>query len=245
MMQKVKHFFYILLTILLFQSCSIYTSVHFNKNYSGNYKTEIDLSGLMGLAMMMDTTGQMTEDQMFEGMGSMFDSLQLRESYENIEGISNVSMTSEEGKMVIKFDFADLEALNQSYNELQSLSEMDQLLSEMEDQLMMDIEEEEVVKHVPFVMEGKKTLIHRSEPMGEDMGGLDMLGEGEDMGLGEMGDLGDMFDVQLEFSFDRKIKKLEVKGMEIQKQDKRYVKTKVNMSDVMKNGNYEISFKLK
>ena len=240
-MQRIKHFLFIIITIVLFQSCSVYTSVHFNKNYSGHYKTEIDLSGLMGLAMMMDTTGQMTEEQMFEGMGMLFDSLDLRESYENIDGVSNIVMTSEEGKTVVEFDFANLEALNNSYGEL------DKMLNDLGEDMGggMIGGDSTPSDHVPFTRVGKKTLIHKSEPIDDGMEGMDMLGGGEDMGFGDMGDLGDMFDVQLEFSFDRKIKSVEATGMEIEKQDKNYLKAKVNMSDVMKNGNYQISFKLK
>lgn len=99
-------FFTVILTVVL-TSCNGSQKVYFNKDWSGNAETLVDFSG------------------MFSMMGSeeipdlMADSANIAkfEKLKKIPGISKVEISStDKSKLLVKYDFSGIEALNLSGN---------------------------------------------------------------------------------------------------------------------------------
>lgn len=101
----------VLLSILfsyIFISCTVQENFQFNKDLSGHYSFQFDYSALLEF----DTAGT-ANDEMDKGYIEMEDELK------NIEGLSNIIVLSnnEEGKVIVSYDFDNLEALNKAnYN---------------------------------------------------------------------------------------------------------------------------------
>lgn len=96
------------IAIFFLASCSITQEYHFNKDFSGNYKMEMDLGDMITMIKAMDTTGNMngldTLDQSFK---------ELSHKYEKA-GATNVNAGWNDDKttIMLSFDFADVDALN-------------------------------------------------------------------------------------------------------------------------------------
>jgi hypothetical protein len=243
-MKKI-YFFFFALALILLQSCSMHQKIHFNKDYSGTFKMEINMTEALAFMSMMDTTGSMDgTDLMMEMFGSI-DSFGLREKYASIEGVSDVFIEPiDEGSFVIEYKFASLDALNNSQGQLEEV--FGELGSEMGGADIPMGANKSPSDFKPFRL-NKKTLTHISEPQEEspmdgmgDMEGMEGLG-GEEMLSG----MGEMFDIKMDYSFARKIKKVEADGLIIEKQDKNFVSTTLDVEKMMEGANYQISFKLK
>jgi hypothetical protein len=226
--------FAVLAIAMVAQSCSIATSVHFNKDYSGRYTTIFDFADLISFAGMQDTTGTMDQAQMVEDMRHKIDSLQLEQTYNELSGIDNANVeVSDEGVLTVGYDFENIESLNASFK---TLEERTMQMEEMEgsmDMLPADF------FGGKFSRQGKVLTysVDSENPFGE---GLD---EGEDSGDLDM--LTSMLDMTFDLSFDRKIKSVDVEGVNIVEKTSNLVKTRIDLANFMKSGKYSIRIKTK
>ena len=224
--------------MIMLQSCSVYTKVHFNKDYSGTYRTEIDMEELLMMAAMFDTTGTMDQADMMLELFDSLDSMGFTKQWDEMEGITNVYFEPIADKgIVVEYDFANIAVLNESINSLAESMDMENMMGDQPTNVAPTAPSD----HQSFRLE-KKTLTYSSpENEGSPMGEMGDLG---DMGGGEM-DLGEMFTMKMEFTFDRKIKKVEAENMTIEKQEKQRVSATVDMDEIADGGSYRIVFKLK
>ena len=96
---------------LFVASCSIQQHVHFNEDWSGNVEYKIDLSGLKE---MMEAAEDSTGAVDYLNDPELATSLK---ELEKMEGLSNVQIhQSESGLVSLSYDFATMEALNNSLN---------------------------------------------------------------------------------------------------------------------------------
>ena len=227
--------------MIILQSCSVYTKVHFNKDYSGTYRTEIDMEELMAMAAMFDTTGTLDQADMMLELFNSLDSMGFTEQWDEMEGISNIYFEPIADKgIVIEYDFANIAVLNKSINSMQETMNMDNMMGDQP----MNVSPTPPSDHESFRLD-KKTLSYTApENEGSPLGDMGDLG---DMGGSEMdlAQIGEMFTMKMEFTFDRKIKKVEAENMTIEKQEKQKVSATVDMDKMMDGGAYNIVFKLK
>ncbi len=217
------------------QSCNIATSIHFNKDYSGTYTSLIDLSDLISMASMFDTTGTMDQNQMIEQMRDSMESLNLVDMYNNLSGIEDANVeVSDEGAISIAFKFDNLEALSASFKSLENTAGQ---MNSGEGAMEMNPADFLGGDHV-FKKEGK-TLSYSLASEGG-------LGEGL---MGEEGGDMDMFtsmiDYTIDLSFDRKVKSVDVEGLTIVEKGTNVVKTRVDFATFLKEGKYSIKVKTK
>lgn len=201
--------------LLQLSACTIQEEIHFNKDFSGNVKRSFDFGAMMDMAKQMNPDdssskqlpdfGNLPKDQM-KDIG--------------IEGIRNFKIESQnEGAFSISFEFDNLDALNQAYNQL----EMDNMknLPGMQDfdmgsggftpgELPSDEDNDEITPkkekkpHTYFAKKGKKTIIYYpSRPKEEEETENTMEGMEQ---MGEM--MGKMMKIETKFTFDRKISKI-------------------------------------
>lgn len=213
MYSSLKRYSWIFAVILL-ASCSIQEEIHFNKDFSGKVSYTIDLSSMMSMAKAFaeqDSSGEsQTEDmdipieQMEETLGKVQD----------IEGISNFESNSDEkGIVKFSFDFANLDALNEAYNKANDsdgfggFPSMGGMGTEME-------EEEESTPSAPkefithFAKKGK-SLVYVPRK------GIDSK-EDENPEAAQMAkQMGDMLKLDIKFTFDRRVKKVDAQGMAV------------------------------
>ena len=237
-MRILSQLFFIATSVILISSCTVYNKVHFNKDYSGTYSMQLDMESLMMLGSMMDSTGTMSEDAMVKSFSEEVNRDSIQDVINTMEGISgaDVNITKEDG-FVIKFDFKDLPSLNNAFATLQS--QMGDMTGGMDGDALPQPE-----PYDAFMNVGKKTLVFKSPPKDEDA--EDMLfpeGEGgeEDM----LGQIGEFFEMKLDFSFDRKVKSVEAKGIEILAQESNRILADVKMDEAISGDGYEIIIKLK
>ncbi len=108
-MQKILRFFLFSLVSFAFTSCVITRDLHFNEDFSGSQRMEIDLTRFLALAESMDSTGK----------GADLDTLETifygaKEEYENL-GAKNVKadwVNEEKKAFYLSFDFDNIDHLN-------------------------------------------------------------------------------------------------------------------------------------
>ena len=224
-------YLFLALTGLLF-SCNIATTVHFNKDYSGTYMTVVDMSDLISMAGMADSTN--SSDQSIADMRKSMDSLELEDVYNSVSGISDAKVdVSDKGVVSIGFKFDNVEALNASFKTVQESTAEKMSGSGDADMLPASFLGGEGQM---FIREGK-TITHSVDS--EGLG----LGDGEDSG--DMDMMMNMIDYTIEFTFDRKIKSVDVEGLTILEQNSKNVKTRVDFGNFLKDGKYALSVKTK
>lgn len=234
-----KNFIYsILLCVLaiLLQACSITSSVHFNRNYSGNYAMAIDVAGFMSFAMEFDSTAT-DEQDMLSALRDSLDVQKFAEELNAFDGVENSSMTISDGGVIrIAFDFEDIDALNTSFKYLNEdmMSESGGVLGEGSELGPSP------VGATPFKRDGK-TIIHSA-----DYG--DSPGDQEDIPMDmastvEM--MSSMIDYTIEVTTDRKIKSAEVTGLDLLRQEKKFVQAKLNFSKMMEEKGYSLSVRMR
>ncbi|HLF63739.1 MAG TPA: hypothetical protein VI603_08300 [Saprospiraceae bacterium] len=223
----------------LLQGCNIATTVHFNKDYSGTYTTVLDLSDLIGMAGMFDTTGTMDQNKMVEEMRLSMDSLELEETYNSLSGIRDAQLdVSDEGVISIGFKFDNVEALNASFKSMQerTAQKMEGMGEGSMDMLPTDFlgGGDQL-----FIREGK-TLTHALNTEGGLGEGLMGEGGGDDMDM-----MSSMIDYTIDLSFDRKVKSVDVEGLTIVEKGTHVVKTRVDFANLLKDGKYSIKVRTK
>ena len=231
---RTLHFFAIagLAVTLLFSSCAVTTTMHFNKDYSGSYTTEVDMSELIGMSAMFDTTGTMDQAKMVGEMRHAMDSMNLAGLYNEMSGIHNAKIdVSDEGVISIGFSFDNLAALEASFKTMQdrAAQETDGMDAGGMDMLPTDL----FSGGIQTFRQSGKTLTHTYR-VSEDTEGL-MGDSGDDMDM-----ISAMVDYTLVFSFDKKIKRSDADGMTVLEQDAKMLKMRVD-ADRLIGGQYSIS----
>lgn len=236
---KTTTYFLAIVTVVICmcQACSVATSVHFNKNYSGTYQTIVDMSEFISMAGMFDTTGTVDPVQMIAEMRHKLDSMQLDDVYNGLSGIRDAEVgVSDEGVISIAFKFDNIESLNASFKTMKERTAQ----SEGMDDPSMDMIPTDLLGGGDQVIErdGKTvTFAFNSEAglgealAGEDDGDLDMISS--------------MVDFTIDLSFDRKIKSVEVEGVTVVEQNKNLVKTRADFTKMISEGKYSIRIKTK
>jgi hypothetical protein len=216
------------------QSCNIATSIHFNKDYSGTYSSLIDLSDLLSMASMFDTTGTMDQNTMITQMRDSIGSLNLEGMYNNLSGIKDANVeVSDEGAILVAFKFDNLESLTASFKSLENTAGQ---MSSGEGSMDMNPADFLGGDHM-FKREGKTLSYSLSSEGGMGEG---MMGEGGDMDM-----ITSMIDYTVNLSFDRKVKSVDVEGLTIVEKGTNEVKTRVDFAKFLKDGSYSIKVKTK
>ncbi len=161
MLSKSKLFIFFLIGVVT-SSCSIDEKFQFNSDLSGHYSFEFDYSAILEF----DTSGS-ANLEMDKGYIEMEDELK------GIEGLSNIVVISDNiiGKVLVSYDFASIEALNQANfnkesnrynkffslkkNKLQFTSDFSEELEEFKDPGMDD---EELLENIESFVDYKMTF---------------------------------------------------------------------------------------
>lgn len=221
-------------------ACAINNEVHFNKNYSGTYALYVDFGDMIDMVKSFDPSmADEGEGNFIDETMSAEDREEMKQKIDQIEGISNSSFeVIEESRMELKFDFDDVESLNRAFSEIQSaLQEENEMMAES----MTGMESMGLPK---FTKNGKVISHGASFP-------ADQLPEGPLDSLDQMGGDGmmdmvmGMMDYTVELSFDRKIKSVDIDGVDLISQDKHVVKARIDLGTMIKGGAYHIDVKTK
>ena len=231
------HLILVFAIAILFASCSITNSVHFNKNFSGTYTMELDLGDMIEFMMEMDSTMSDSLDNWEESLGGEQDFKKMEEKIEAIEGISNFNADfSTVGVMNFTFDFEDTDALNrglEAFNDEMEKSQAEQ--AEADGDMGFGAPSLDLTQE--YSVNGK-TLMFKANNF--------MAAAPEEEGMDMMGDMSELFDYYMEFTFDRKVKTTTYSGFALIKEDAHTVKTRMDLSEVDKDQeNLTIEVKLK
>jgi len=235
------------LAVLVLSACSITNQVHFNKDYSGNYAMIVDLGDAMEMFKSFDPSiedslqTQGAEDPL-GGLISTEDRMKFDSMFATMDGISNANYdVGEDYVVTMSFDFEDIDALNNLFEKWAS-DAADAASSQPE---MAGLGGLGSMAAPSFTRDGK-TITHMAEmPLDpEDLGG-----EVEGMDEMDMSSMLDgfagMMDYQVVMTFDRKIKSVGGEGFDILSQEKKSLKTRVDMGHLMDSGSYKIAVQLK
>jgi len=222
---------------ILWSGCAVTTTVHFNKDYSGTYITELDMSELIGMAAMFDTTGEMDQGQMIAEMRHSMDSMDLVGMYNGVSGIRDAKVeVTDEGLISIGFGFDNLASLEASFKTMQDRASQN---AEGLDAGGMDMLPTDLFSGgVQTFRKSGKTLTHTYKSS-EDAEGL----LGEEAG-GDLDMISSMVDYTMIFTFDRKVKSAEGDGMSILEQGPKMIKARIDV-DRLISGQYSISINTK
>lgn len=218
--------------VAVFQSCTIATTIHFNRDFSGNYTLVMDMSEFISMAAMFDTTDntQGQQDEAIAEMRHAIDSMGVQDIYQGISGVHNAKVDlSDDGVLTIAFDFDNVQSLHAASSALEEKS-----AEGMSADMPMDLFGGSVQS---FTQRGK-TIIHTSESTG---GGLETEGLEFQDDDGEMDFIAQMIDYTLEFTFDRRIRSVSADGITILQEGRNSVKTRVDAGKMLKDGKYSIS----
>ena len=228
-------FLFALVLSLVLSSCAITNEVHFNKDYSGNYALNLDMGDLIEMAKSFDPS--MEDTDIFEDALPEETRAELDAMVSSVEGISNAKYDlTEDYQFVISFDFEDIDALNGFFEQLsENLAESEDM---MDEDMMAGLDAFQMPQ---FTKEGKVISYTANVP-------TDMLDMATEEG-GEMGDMMDMVTGMMDYSvimtFDRKVKSVDLDGVDLMGQDKHSVKTRVDMEKFYETGSYTIAVKVK
>ena len=235
-MKNITTYLLFFIIALLFNSCAISNEVHFNKNYSGTYAMNVDFGDMIDMLKSMDPSmAESTESDMIDNVMSQEERDEFVTMLNKQEGISNASVGLPGNSSIeVSFDFEDVEGLNSAFTEIQSTM--------MDDNEMMGGEMDGLpALQLPEFTRNGKEIVYASS-MGELP--LDDLAEGEEAaGMVDM--VVSMMDYTMTFSFDRKIKSVDLDGVDLVSQDKKVLKTRMNIEEFMKGGSQRISVRVK
>ena len=211
--------------------------VHFNKNYSGTYSLSADMGGIMDMAKSFDPSMDEVEGgDMIDEAISQEEREEMIKKINQIDGISNTSFeVGDKTSLEFQFDFEDIESLNSAFSEFESL------FNEDNDMVEGGMPGMESMALPIFTKKGKVISYSASFPEDQIPEGaldeLDALGGSDGM----MDMVMDIMDYTIVFSFDRKIKSVEIDGVDLISQDKHVVKTRIDLGKMMNGGAYKIS----
>lgn len=224
---KIKHFIIVVIFLSFLYSCTIKQEYHFNRDLSGTAKSTVDMTMLMGFMK-----GQMKDG---EKKLSMKDSLnnamgEIEEKFD-IEGISNLKTgwNDEETAFFISYDFEDIEALNKV---LHSSDFSSNFLKDFEDK------EKKINTTIPkFESNGRRKLKFIS-------GKIDVPEQDSTSNQLGMESMTEMYQYEIIFSFDRKIRKFDNPNATLS-DDKKTLTLKGSLMDFFSpKYNSDVNFKL-
>lgn len=249
-----RNFTWIILCLagLFFAACNVTQSVHFNRDYSGDFKVVLDMSDLLDLSSELGESEESVEGGISD-LSSEFDSAAIAEQINAIEGISSASVSlSDLGEMVIQYEFDDVDALSRA---LANMGEAMQNNSgglqdpasffdnpELPDREALQADMEQSRPAPPQFVRKGKMITHSSSGMGDNP-----MMEGFEMEDEESLEMASSFvDFTLILSSDRKIKDLDVTdGLEVIQQDHNSVTMRLDMVKLIKEKGYTVNMRLK
>jgi len=110
---KTINFLFILFSIILLSSCTITQEFHFNKDFSGSYKSAIDMDQLISAMKSMDSSST----EMLDFKDSL--DLMLDAANKKLQGIGINNLQAgwtDKNVMYLSYDFANLDVLNKALN---------------------------------------------------------------------------------------------------------------------------------
>ncbi|MBX2816535.1 MAG: hypothetical protein KTR24_11070 [Saprospiraceae bacterium] len=200
-----KFVYFLALTFATLSACTIDSTVHFNKDFSGSFDLAMDMGDMAG--MFSDMGSEDSDDEnlmsafstlMEDSSAHMMDSLskELREV-----GASNFKMgTNEMDQLVMSFDFDDLETFARINEKIDK--------AENEDAKMMGMMGG--IGNSNMTRKGKWLYIPLAQPgMMKDVFGDEDGDAAEEKGEAQaMAMMGESIRFRTTYSFDRKIKKI-------------------------------------
>lgn len=220
---------------ILFTSCKTSEEIIFKKDFSGQMITNIDYK--QTLEMMKAMSAQKNEKMPEDSLKMVIDQMlsKVKESYEpvkSIKGISNFKMDmNNNDSYKVSFNFTDVAALNQAYNQLLNANK-----SMNEEKMMPDNDNKVETKTVTaplynyFTLKSKELTYSRPKE------------EGNANNEGQMGEISKMMEYNLKISFEnRKIKQITNEN----KLDLKTDENSVNFSPSVETLQKGLSFKIK
>ena len=238
------------LLLLFFSSCTIESTMHFNKDYSGNATSSFDLDQLMQFAGSFSSDDETTVDSlmMMFDPATMPDS--IRTSYDSLRmmmeaiGFSDFAFSPEGSKVNMTYSFDDLEVFEQeNVNEKIEEAFGSEAYAGMRDEDFATFFQAAAVER-----DGKWMIFDLTASMGEftdkirqDMNNYDEESvtdeekkteeASEEFAYAMMEGMMSMFEIKQSFSFDRKIKAIECPIS--YESDKHSVTLDYSMADIM------------
>ncbi len=234
----------LLFFVVLFaaSSCAVVNEVHFNKNYSGTFSTTLDYSGVYDM-MESFGGGEEADDMMISDQFDAEQQAKLIEVMNSADGISNASynMSDEDRTMSISFDFEDVEKMEKALQYYQ-----EKMIEEgPEEARDLGISPDAGLGMLAqFTRDGKTISYNGNVP--SEM--LESLGSEMNMDINPadaFGLMGEMFDYTLVMSFDRKIKDVQMEGIDLLAQEKKMVKGRIDLAKMMQGENVSMNVKVK
>ena len=232
-----------LVIVFLMNSCAMQNEVHFNKNYSGTYALKIDFGDMFDMIKSMDPSlAEQADTDIIDEALNADEREEVISKINQVDGISNANfVVNDKSSLEFKFDFKDIESLNSAFSEIQS-AVLDN--SEMAANGMDGMNDTGMA--MPKFSKNGKVISHGAsfpeDQIPEDaMEGLNELGGSDGMMEMVMG----MMDYTVELSFDRKIKSVEIDGVDLVSQDKHVVKTRVDLGKMIEGGAFKIDVRTK
>ena len=205
--------FYTFFALLAIVACTVQTNIHFNEDFSGNIEYVIDMSE--AAAMLEDSTK--TE--------SLFEEKDMQEAIEdlkNMEGVTNVQTNEDLNNAVYKLsmDFNSIETLNKI------LSEGDPVAD-----LYGDSDKKDENQNLHFEQKRNKLYIQMMDLSELQKEFQESAEEESYFGMG------DLFTYQLNFTFEKDVKKIKTKGIATQSGDK--IQFSLNMEQLIELENLD------
>lgn len=229
-----------LIITLAFSSCAIVNDVHFNKDFSGTYTMELDYSGIVDMVQSFSPDENVEEDVLSGALGES-NRAEMIEKMNASPGISNATWeVTGESVQSLSFDFEDIESLNQFIRTAEKEA-MDQADSEdMLDGVGFPVD----AGLLPEFHRDGKTITYGGGLPDGSMDDLEMdteFGDAKEM----MGMLSQMIDYSLIMSFDRKVKNVVATGMDITSQEKKMIKTRLDIGKMLEESDFSLVVDLK
>ncbi len=226
-----KRYTWILCLLLCWGSaCTIQEEIHFNKNDSGKFTFLVDFSNVQtmmaGLQESLDSTSIGDEEQDLSTPPDFSESME--QELKGLDGIHNLKAESEKsGQFALSFEFDDIDALNRAYNRLHSLDQAANFPgmpgmdnggftpgAPPKDTTEVNEQEPDPEDFTFFRREGKYLIFRQRRP---DLEGGEKQEMPMDMSM--LQGMGDIIKVETIFSFDRKIKGIDIKNMQASQND--------------------------
>lgn len=224
---------FIALFILLFSlaSCSIESTMHFNRDFSGSSSTSIDLSQMQSFASAFSEEGDDTsmdsllimldEDHMPDSLRQKLDS--MKNAFHNL-GFEDFTVTPENEALTMSFNFDDVSVFDPE-NISKRINEMNKMESDATEDFTKD-DFSALLQTTSIERDGKWLYFDLTSSMGsfkdklqQDLGNYDSenLSEeekqkedtSEKFAAGMMAGFMNMFEIKQTITFDRKIKKID------------------------------------
>jgi len=184
-----KIFLFALLTALVFTSCTLEQHINFNDDYSGRYEFTMDFSAMKGF---MDAAAE-EEGEAPQSLTEDMNVDSVVQALNSAPGLSNAVVSEENGKLVIGYDFANVETLNMVMQEMDMTS---MLSSASGGKANMDADGA-----------GKSSIERNGKKISFEMADLKDAGDAD-----ELQGMGSMMNFNVQMTFPDEIKKVKNKN---------------------------------